>query len=527
MKKKNICIIVICLLTSVAYADNKQAIEYYKAGVSTAKQMFEKTLKSDSPQEQAEAYYYLGEIAYNMKRKQEALADYQKGWECSQIYPYNKVGEGKILLSSDKNAAEKAFDTALKINKKDAAVYVAIASSYLVNNMKPDADKAIENVMKYNAKEPGIYLYEGDILFANKKFGDAAGKYEQAIYFDPECIEAYLKYADVYQFVNPALSIGMLQKLIEKRPDNLLAYRNLGNIYASQGSYTKAIEAYQKYISGNIYSVDDLIHYASALFFSGKFADAGKIVEKSLVSDPDNFLAKRLNIYNSYETKAYDKGLELAQSFFAIPNGKFIWQDYLYYGKLLKASGQYDKALEAMQKAIEQSTSHVEIYKEIADIYNSLGNAPQAIELYTDYMMAPNATVDVADYFQLGRYYYTAATNDSINRMAYIQKADSLFNIVTQKAPDSYLGNFWQARTNSLRDPETEQGLAKPYYESCLLKLEKNKQKYPDELIECYRYLGYYYFLQKDATNSKPYWNKILELDPTNTVAQEALKNIK
>ena len=39
---------------------------------------------------------------------------------------------------------------------------------------------------------------------------------------------------------------------------------------------------------------------------------------------------------------------------------------------------------------------------------------------------------------------------------------------VAAKVPDNYLGNFWRARVNSLRDPETTQGLAKPYYEAAL-----------------------------------------------------------
>ena len=37
---------------------------------------------------------------------------------------------------------------------------------------------------------------EGDIAIKEQDAGKASQKYEEAIYFDPHCTEAYLKYAD-------------------------------------------------------------------------------------------------------------------------------------------------------------------------------------------------------------------------------------------------------------------------------------------------------------------------------------------
>lgn len=92
--------------------------------------------------------------------------------------------------------------------------------------MKPEAQDALDNAKKYNINDPAIYLYEGDLLISQDKPGDAAGRYEQAIHFDPSCKEAYLKYANVYQGVQPALSIEMLQKVITNYPDYLPAYNH-------------------------------------------------------------------------------------------------------------------------------------------------------------------------------------------------------------------------------------------------------------------------------------------------------------
>ena len=56
---------------------------------------------------------------------------------------------------------------------------------------------------------------------------------------------------------------------------------------------------------------------------------------------------------------------------------------------------------------------------------------------------------------------------------------------------------------------------------------EKNQDKYRKELAECYRYLGYYYYLRQEMDCSKLYWNKLLDINPSDQTALEALKNIK
>ena len=82
--------------------------------------------------------------------------------------------------------------------------------------------------------------------------------------------------------------------------------------------------------------------------------------------------------------------------------------------------------------------------------------------------------------------------------------------------------------TNSAMDPETTDGLAKPYYEKVMdMLLSKNEPKYNSALIECYSYLGYYYLLKSDYPTSKEFWNKILAIDPTNATAKKALEGIK
>ena len=161
---RNFYIFIICLLANIAYADNNSGIDFYKVGEpDIAQKLFEEQLNS-SPAEKAVALYYIGEIAFDTGRPAEALDYYKQGWETNPEYAFNKVGEGKILLKTDRPAAEKAFAAAVKVNKKNAETYVAIASAYSTNGMEAEAATSLENARKLNPNAPAIFLYEGDRL---------------------------------------------------------------------------------------------------------------------------------------------------------------------------------------------------------------------------------------------------------------------------------------------------------------------------------------------------------------------------
>ena len=148
-----------------------------------------------------------------------------------------------------------------------------------------------------------------------------------------------------------------------------------------------------------------------------------------------------------------------------------------------------------------------------------------------------NEEKTTAEYFTIGRNLYLQANkieNESIQRIEYLARADSAFDKVIIYAPESYLGYFWKGRVSSLRDSETTQGLAKPYYEKSMIMFEQNpdKEKYKRELIETYSYLGYYYYLKSDEDKqalklSLSFWEKVLNIDPSNKGAKEAVSELQ
>ena len=277
----------------------------------------------------------------------------------------------------------------------------------------------------------------------------------------------------------------------------------------------------------------DYGYYAMLLYLNKDYAQSLKAVEKGLATDKDNHLLKRLRMYDLYEIAAYKEGLEAADAFFDRPDGSdYVYLDFLYRGRLSLADQRNDEAMQWFEKALEADAAHEhpEIAKEASAAHEKLQNYPEAIRLYQVYLDGLKGKAEVSDMFLMGRLYYIAAGSSTANeteKEAYLKKADEIFAEVSQRVPDNYLGYFWRARTNAMADPESTEGLAKPYYESALALLEKKADASKSLLIECVSYLGYYYFLQKDYEKSKAYWNKILELDPENATARQALQGLQ
>lgn len=362
--------------------------------------------------------------------------------------------------------------------------------------------------------------------------GEACGYYEQAILFDADCNEAYYKYARAYIGVNPSLSVEMLTKLKARHPEQADVDRELGNVYYQSGNYAQAKSAYEEFMQRGTPSTQDYERYAMLLYLNKDYAQSLQTARKGLATEEHNHLLQRLQMYDLYETGAYKEGLEAASAFFNGPaENDYVYLDYLYHGRLLLAEQQTDQALKCFEKALQTDPQyeHPEIAKEVSAVQEKLQRYPEAIRLYELYMNHKKEQAELSDLFLLGRLYYMAAgtiSAEESEKTTYLKKADEIFAQVSQKAPDNYLGYFWRARTNAMTDPESTEGRAKPYYETALSLLEKKADASPSLLIECESYLGYYYFLQKDYAQSQVYWKKILELDPENATARQALQGL-
>ncbi len=514
-------------------AGEQEGIIYYKCGMP---EPAKKILLDEVAQGEADwaCCYYLGEIYAGEQKADSALFFYRKGLAQEADQPLCVVGEGKLFLKTDVRKAEDLFARALSgKNKKNPEVLLAIARAY-AGEHSAQAETYLQRAKEADPHLAEVYVLAGDLLAARNQNGDACSNYEQAIYFNPACIEAYVKYARIYSGTNPQAGLDMLQKLQAVDTTGVIAAREMAEIYYATSRYGEAIPAFEKIIDSKYCTVRELVRYATVLYHQGKFDRSLSMAEKVLAKNPDHVVVRRIMMYDLYELKRYEEGLKAGEQFFkASSSTDCIAQDYIFYGRLLLAAKQVEAALPELRKGLSLDSGKVEVYKDIAKGYEKLNRYDSAIVYYSDFLRKGEEKVTMADWFMVGKFHYFASdTPDTTvsakeRRLVHLVAADSIFGYVAEKIPDHYLGNFWRARVNSALDPETEKGLARPYYEAAQALLEKDGKAHLRMLVECYSYLGYYHYLKNEITESKTYWSKILALEPENEVAKKALDGMK
>jgi predicted Zn-dependent protease len=525
-------------VVSSAFAESyTDGIEYFKSGQpDRAKIILDKTL-NDPSTKKAEAYFYLGEIYSGMNKLDSAGMYYDMGLQADPLYPYNSIGKGKLMLKNNKKEAEALFKAVIKSDKKNPEIYLAISKAYYENVM-PEYQKYLDKALDADKEYAPIYVFEGDILVKDKKYGEACGFYEMAQNFDENCLEAYVKYSNIYFPINASLAIAKLEDLLKLKPNSAIAQRELAEAYFKDSKYNQAVEAYARYMANPNHFESDQSRYAALLFFDKKYQESLDLVDKMIVKNPNDFILKRLAMYDNYELKNYDKALTAAETFMNTPgNPQFNTQDYIIYANILIENKLADKAIPVLEKAISLDQEKIELYKELSEAYRAAGDMLKSADAYNEYMKR-NQDVSLTDYFFLGTIYYRAASAEApaaeatpeekaaklaIQKPIY-QKADSLFAIVAERAPEDYRGHLWRARANSGLDPETTEGLAKPYYETLLTVLEKSQNPNKAALLEAYKYIGFYNYQKEYAAGKNVYpetrkwWSKMLTVDPNNEI---------
>ena len=529
-------IFTMCFVVNIssARAATTHGIAYYNAGFpQVAKSLLLDELIT-SKENHADVCFYLGNIYFEENKKDSAALYFNKGLIADPLNSLNTVGLSMLKIKSNPQAAELEINNALKVknNKGNVDLVIAAGRAFLVNGVLDKAVLYQEQAKKLKPKYAPVYVLLGDVELAKANTGGACSNYEMAIYYDDACKEAYIKYARAYKNVNTPLAIEKLNVLKQKDPSFLLVDRELADIYYSTNDFAKAADLYGNYLKSGNSNVLDLTKYASTLFFKGDFAKSLEVVKLGLVKAPKNPAFNRLAMYNNVALKNFDDALTAADFFFnKSDNPEISYFDYTYYGQALRAKKQYDLAIVQYEKAIKFDSTQIAVWKEISDMYAEKGDNKKAVDAYLTYTnLLPADKPNPEAMLQLGKLYYTYGNEVTITpevKKDVLVKADSLFSKVAALEPANYRGNFWRARANFLLESEATPALGKPFYEQTLALVEsKADARFNSVIIECSRYLGYYYYMKSDYTQSKIYWNKILVIEPTNPLAIQAIEGM-
>ena len=527
---------------------------------------FQGVLK-DKPNDVA-ALIGLGDAYLALNVVDSAKLTFQKALALDTKNPYALVGMGKVALMHNDRAGEATyFDRARRAGKTDPELYCAVAEGCM-NLSKQDTVTALlflNQGLEVNQKYANLHLLTGNLETLKRNVGNAVNAYNRAIFFDPKSAIAYRNLGYIQSLSRSYRdALDNFNKSIKLSPDQILVYKYLGDLFYSTGRYPEAEKAYQTYLSKAEVTSDDKERFAFTLFFNKKYKEAADLLEQVLAVNNDESVLLRIRGYIACETGDYQKGLEYMTKFFQLHDPKkLLSSDYSYYAKILQNVGKDSLALANFEKALVLDPSKTEIYGEMASLAAKSRMHKEAARYYLK--MMDNGADKLVTWFRTGREFYFEGDSwrskfDSLKEIQrtkkipfadstqmretirnYYAKADSAFAQVTLLSPDFAGGHIWKGRMQSLLDPDAETPGAKESYEKALTLLEKGDPgKNQKSVIECCKYLGYYYYLgferlfksdkqQANEMKSKSieYFTKIAALDPTDAQAKEVLGKLK
>ncbi len=557
MKFKTLLSFLLAGSAMVASAQSHvEGMEYYKADQpENAKELLERNF--NSPQtDKALANYYLGMIAFDNGNLAEAQKYFEAGQSVDPENGYNYVGLGAVLLKKgDVKGAEKFFKDGEGKAKKDAALQVAIAQAYYDANpaeFDTQIEKRLEKARKMDRENPAIYIFEGDRKKANRDVGGAAAAYEMGANYGGTTPEAYVKYANLYNNINPAYAVVMLEKLTEVNPTSALGQKELAEALYNKGDFAKAAEQYGKYVKNPNHFKKDEDRYAFLLFYGQKYKDGYDYSTNLLKANPDNFNARRFQFINAAQLPEMEAQLPaMADALYAAkkknPANKFAQIDYSLlsdeFVKAAKAKGERPvKAIELLQEAVAQSPENPAYYKSLAMMYVEDNDLPNAANTYMGYLQnTPEPGYN--DFIQQATFAYYAGVQNKTDdpdhgRVAnpaeterYFGVAEDFIDRAAKILPDNYRpvkmrGDIAMQRATSESDVKKA---AQPLYEQAVVLLENSADpsRYATDAKTMYNYLGNYYLDQKDVNKAKEYFNKYLKYDPNNDGYRKFVEGLK
>ena len=477
-----------------------------------AKKYFKEILSSKSA---AEAYFYLGEIYIIEENVDSAKICYMKGIESNVEFPLNYAGMVRLnVLDGNEAEITKNRNQAIDLgDEENDLVYIVLAKAYLhvkyFDTAKQFLDKAIEN--KLNTA--GIQITMGKVHLGKINGTEAMKSFEEALRIEPGNPEALTLKASVYSLIsNYNSAISLLNEAISSDSTYSPAYRDLAEVYANIKDYSKASEYFLKYINKSETTSENLKRYASILYLNKDYRKAIDILENLISKDPNNASSIRILAYSYFKLDDIENSKSYFQKLFSLSDVKYLPTDYENYAELLSKTGNDSLAVEYLAKVIEVDSSRKDVYGKMSILYFKNKKWDGVIS-----SLNSKGDLTAQEYFDIGKaYYFTQKYNE----------ADEAFNTLTLKVPDLAIAYFWRARVKTNFDPESDSGLAKPYYDQFISLSQEDTTKFKKELIEAYSYLGYYYYLKTDNANSKLYWQKVYAIDPKNVQAVEALKSL-
>lgn len=321
----------------------------------------------------ASAYLNNQEDEESFKILQSAL---EKGIENPDIY--NMLGSSFVVKEQPQEGLIY-FQKALELKPDD---YTAIISSALIYGIMLDFDKAIE----YHKKALELFPTNMELQinaaidwYVNGYLDEAKQLMLEVLKIDPNEARAMyqiaLIYHELYDYDNALL---FLKKIAQINHSDVISLK-MAEVYADMREYDKAYEIMDKLIKKSATEAEYYYKYAIICTKAKDTASAEKYFKKFIALKGDDATARKdlAVLYISthqmdYAKEEFEKAYELA------PEDPWVCFEY---GNFFFLEGNYQKALELYNKAIQINPLQTEYFIAKAVLLNKIQKFDEAINI--------------------------------------------------------------------------------------------------------------------------------------------------
>lgn len=438
--------------------------------------------------------------------------------------PLAKVVEGiNLLKQGDTLRSMNFFNEAIgKGRKKDPAIQLAIADAVIsapLGNLTY-ALNLLEEAEKRDKKNPQIFIAKGDAYRKMYNGSDAFKNYQLATLLDKTNPVPYFKIGKIYQTQdNKQIFNEYYNNAINADSTFGPVYYQLYYYYYSK-DVNRAMENLQKYIALSDPGVKNNYLLTDQYFVSQKFNEAIREAKK-IISIESSKTKPRIYKLLAFSYDALKDGRDAEDNmklyFEKTDDSLYDSDDFELMAKISETNKEdsmvsiwHEKAL-VLQPDLKKKA---EIIKKIIAVNKKLKLYDKQAYWFGQLRLLPNQMSNV-DIFNWGVANYNAKD--------YVA-ADSVFGIYATKYPEQSFGYYWRARANAAMDTAMETGLAIPHYENLIRVASKdsvneNNKKW---LIQAYGYIAAFRVnVEKKYDDALAYYDKILQLDPSNNDAEK------
>ncbi len=424
--------------------------------------------------------------------------------------------------NSNPKDLEKTLKDYQKEYKKDPKALVALGNILAMNKQYDQANQVADAVIAKFKDYGDAYILKGDIYAMQDNGGEAATWYGQCMTMDPKNPQGYISYSNVYRKIDPVASADALNKLREVNPDYPIE-AEAGHNFFSAGNYDKAYEYFSK---AKPSTLEEYIYYEYAFtaYILNKKEESLTLCQSGIQKFPKDAAMQVLAMRAAVDLKKFDNALQYANVVMNTDSIKKNASIVSYYGLALAGNKQYNEAIAQYQKALEMKADDPKPLQYISEAYKEMGDEDKALE-YNQQYMDKNPNAAPTDFMKMAEIYINKAKKDPAKKAENIDKAIGVYAKLAEKYPT--LKPFAKLQEGNTAFQNELDDKAIPAYQEVITELEA-KQCDADELSylkQAYQYMGFIYTYDKqDFDTAKPYFDKLLKLDPENKIAKDAFE---